>query len=402
MLESNEVMVKVADLPKAERAVSDNEKVGKKGKGLATADNKGIKPVADSKIELLEESDSEDDDDDDDDESDFSTKNSYRTEVSGSELGASHSWSSGETNITSSSQTIVDENFFSGMLGGISEMLYGSKGSLKDDNSYDDEEGTYGTGTDDESKVLGTLSNHSNKKNKAKKNIAIGTKELLKDDTTSVFSAIMSQTFDSSDYSLGQENVPSIDPNEEFEKSLSVTSSGQKINYNSDMAKLYRAIDTKNWDSAAYHLKNNPEMAKLWVYRLSAKTDRVQWVFLPIHAVCFSNAPFYLVRDLISAYPHSASIAAEGQKLPLHIACETGADHEIVNNLVKVNPESLYHVDSSGNTPLQLCVFSMNGKNRAKVMKILTKAAAGGQEEKRSKFKSFLGRRKQKGRANGK
>jgi hypothetical protein len=67
MLESNEVMVKVADLPKAERAVSDNEKVGKKGKGLATADNKGIKPVADSKIELLEESDSEDDDDDDDD-----------------------------------------------------------------------------------------------------------------------------------------------------------------------------------------------------------------------------------------------------------------------------------------------------------------------------------------------
>ena len=62
MLESNEVMVKVADLSKAERAVSDNEKVGKKGKGLAIADNKGIKPVADSKIELLEESDSEDDD----------------------------------------------------------------------------------------------------------------------------------------------------------------------------------------------------------------------------------------------------------------------------------------------------------------------------------------------------
>ena len=39
MLESNEVMVKVADLPKAERAVSDNEKVGKKGKGLSRADN---------------------------------------------------------------------------------------------------------------------------------------------------------------------------------------------------------------------------------------------------------------------------------------------------------------------------------------------------------------------------
>ncbi len=346
------------------------------------------------------------------DESDSSTKHSYRTDMSGSEfaseseIGASNSWSSGESGMTSMSQTVVDDSFFHGMLGGISEMLYGSNaGSKANDNesSSDDDEETYDTGLGtEESKVLTAISGHSNKT--TKKNVVLGKKEFLKDDSKSVFSTIISNTFDSTSDSstLGQENAKSkprglktssLDLSDQLNQSLSISNSfsGRKINYNSDMGKLYRAIDTKNWESASYHLKKSPEMAKLWVYRLSPSTQRVQWVFLPIHAVCFSSAPSHLVRDLLAIYPESASIAAEGQKLPLHIACETGASHEIVNQLVKVNPESLYHVDNSGNTPLQLCVFSMNGKNRAKVMKILTKAAAG-RNERRSKF-NFMGRR---------
>lgn len=374
-----------------------------KGPGIKIKELLGIS-------EIMQASDS---DDDSAEESDLSTKRSLYTDISGSlrseiasgsEIGNSHSWSSGETNFTTTSRSVVDENFFSGVIGGITEMLIGpTRQQPKHSNSYYEDE-TDASGTDDESKILGNVSNYSSHKrpvNKTKKNIAVGARELLKDDTRSVFSTIISETFDSSsDMSDPGNLTPATSTElikEKFDKSLAIAPIAQRINYNSDKAKLYRAIDTKNWDSASFYLRNNPEMARLWVFRLLTDPRRdVQWVFLPIHAVCFSNAPLHVVRDLVEAYPESLNIPADGEKLPLHIACETGASHEVVNYLVKMNPASLYHLDSNNNTPLQKCVFSMNGKsNRAKVMKILIKAASG-KEDKRPKMKGFFGKRNKK------
>uniref|UniRef100_A0A7S3Q5H3 Uncharacterized protein n=1 Tax=Chaetoceros debilis TaxID=122233 RepID=A0A7S3Q5H3_9STRA len=192
-------------------------------------------------------------------------------------------------------------------------------------------------------------------------------------------------------------NKKKMDMNESILSNLSLTNVPQKVDYYSDSAILYRAIDTKEWDEAGRILHVSPKMARNWVYRTNEHNNDVVWMFLPIHAACFSGAPVNLIRDLVNAYPKSASVAAPGEKLPVHIACETGASHEVVAVLVETFSESLYHVDSSGNTPLQLCVFSMSGKNRSKVMKVLTSAAAGtGTGPKKSRFRKFIniGKRK--------
>ena len=91
-----------------------------------------------------------DSDDDSAEESDLSTKRSFHTDISGSlrseiasgsEIGNSHSWSSGETNFTTTSRSVVDENFFSGVIGGITEMLIGpTRQQPKHSNSYYEDE----------------------------------------------------------------------------------------------------------------------------------------------------------------------------------------------------------------------------------------------------------------------
>lgn len=390
MFQSSQLVVKVADLPSADRG-------NKMNKNTASAGNKDKESTQQQREDedtlgaiLASGSGSADEY-----ETDVSTKNSFQTESSQSEIGASKSWSSDDTHETSASRNYVDENtFFGGMLDGLS-VMFGGGTNAKDGSHHssddEDDKGTY----DEAAKPFCSISNKPMIMNYGltarKKNVKMGNREFMKDDSMSVFSTIDSQH--SNDSLLGQQETQD-DFNDSFLNNITI-STVNKINYNSEQARLYRAIDTKNWESASYHLTKNPSMARSWVFRRSSSSGRIQWVFLPIHAACFSDAPAYLIRDLVRSYPDSAKMTAAGQKLPLHIACETGAGHETVSYLVNVNQESLYHVDSNGNTPLQLCVFSMSGKNRDKVMKILTKAAAGKKaNQKFPKLKGFLGRNK--------
>ena len=158
------------------------------------------------------------------------------------------------------------------------------------------------------------------------------------------------------------------------------------IDCNSVMARLYRAIDAKEWKTATDYLIETPELASYWVYRRDEGQKEVSWMFLPIHAACFSGAPPSFVSNLIRAYPESVDIGTGADKLPIHIACETGAYHAIVSCLVIASPKSLYHKDNDGNTPLQLCILSTGGggRNRDNIIQILTEAAA---EAERSDMK---------------
>lgn len=148
-----------------------------------------------------------------------------------------------------------------------------------------------------------------------------------------------------------------------------------EVAYDADDAKLYRAIDTKKWEAAQRLVKKNPEMAKNWVYRQNNETGEIMWMFLPIHAACFSHAPVSLLRELIRVYPEATGMPCQGKKLALHVACETGAPVEIIQTLVNANHQAVYHVDRNGNTPLQSAMFANDGKNKARVLKVLTKAS---------------------------
>eukprot|EP00979_Chaetoceros_neogracilis_P017059 scaffold10175_cov268-Chaetoceros_neogracile.AAC.15 len=114
-----------------------------------------------------------------------------------------------------------------------------------------------------------------------------------------------------------------------------------KVDYNSSMAQLYRAIDTKSLEDASKWIRNDPGMAKSWVYRRNKNTNEIMWNFLPLHSACFAHAPIAVVKELIRVHPQSVYITAPGDKLPIHIACETAASPDVVTCLVSAYPEAL-------------------------------------------------------------
>jgi len=327
-----------------------------------------------------------------------------------SSVGRSNSWSDDGKSTTNN-----NENFFDGMINDLAKALnlpfeIPSKNSNTDDDATN---GSTGDSTFDESVVLSSLNNKPGKKKPNYFNVSHNsdldnrmqqmrmqnkttTFSKEDEDALSVNSSVGSSAGSSSLYS-SEYYSSSFDSDADPEKArgtdMETIGAGvvNKVEYDSEMAQLYRAIDTQCWEAALKWLKTNPKMANYWVYRQHEQTRDVAWMFLPLHAACFSSAPATLVRELLIANPASASVPAPGEKLPIHIACETAAGPDTVACLVNAYPEALYHVDSSGNTPLQLSVFSMSGKNRSKVMKILTNAAAGKMTSpKKMKFRNLL------------
>jgi hypothetical protein len=148
-------------------------------------------------------------------------------------------------------------------------------------------------------------------------------------------------------------------------------------NYDTEPAELYKAIDTTKWKNAFEELRMNPQDAKKWIYRAN-QSGKIDWMFLPIHAACFSGAPPNLVRKLIKVYPQSVSLEATAEKLPIHIACETAAHPGVIASLISAFPDSIYEVDIYGNTPLQLAIFSTEGRNRSRTLKMLSRIAISG------------------------
>ena len=337
-----------------------------------------------------------------------------------SDVGGSNSWSDDGKSTASN-----NENFFDGMINSLANALnlpfeIPSKTSHTDDDDDDDDDATNGSTGDstfDEATVLSSRNNKPGKKKPNYFNVSHNSdlnkrmEQMRMQNKTTTFSLetgdVLSVNSSESDAgsSVGSSSIYSseyysssfdsgADPKKARGADMNDTIGagvGNKVEYDSEMAQLYRAIDTKCWEVASKWLKTNPIMANYWVYRQHEKTGDVVWMFLPLHAACFSSAPTTLVRELLVANPVSVSTPAPGEKLPIHIACETAACPETVACLVNAYPEALYHVDSSGNTPLQLSVFSMSGKNRSKVMKILTNAAAGKMASpKKMKFRNLL------------
>mmetsp|Transcript_450 Transcript_450/g.634 ORF Transcript_450/g.634 Transcript_450/m.634 type:complete len:236 (-) Transcript_450:45-752(-) len=142
----------------------------------------------------------------------------------------------------------------------------------------------------------------------------------------------------------------------------------QILDYDHDEAKLYRAIDTKQWSIALKHLKTSSDEAGKWVHQKEYYTGKVLWLFLPIHAACFSGAPCQLITELIRAYPKGVEARAHVDKLPIHIACETEANDDVIMCLLKANPDSINAFDSNGATLMQLS----RNRSPTQIVSILT------------------------------
>jgi hypothetical protein len=266
-----------------------------------------------------------------------------------------------------------DKNYFSDMFNEISNIfnLPWEMGSSHS-SSFDDDDTTNTNYTSDyENSQLSSSFGRKYTQNESltrnKKNQDTSKTPLL------CYSDVYSSSFDSED----TRRQDSLNDDESDEKE----NNSHYYDYESPMAQLYKAIDTKNWEMAYRWLKAKPNLASKWVYRKDKSSGKTLWVFLPLHAACFSGTPASLIKLIIHAYPKGLDIPAYGGKFPLHIACETGACDDVINCIARGLPSAINRRDNNGNTPLQLCEKSMKGRQQKRITKML-KGIAGGKESR--------------------
>jgi ankyrin repeat protein len=104
--------------------------------------------------------------------------------------------------------------------------------------------------------------------------------------------------------------------------------------------------------------------------------DNSGW--LPIHWVCFYEAPLEVIQMLLDSDTDKKSIFEKDRfgRLPIHLACESNAPVEVIQLLLEsdVGKKSIFEKDEDGQLPINnACVFDGN----VEVVKLLLKARIG-------------------------
>lgn len=133
---------------------------------------------------------------------------------------------------------------------------------------------------------------------------------------------------------------------------------------------LYAAIDSQNWNSAMMRLVEIPQEATTWV---SFTKKNMEVRFLPLHIACLLGAPYFLVHDLVHAYPDAVKKKTTLGDLPLHIACQHHSDERVVELLLNSWPESLFVKDDAGNSALEVAAATEFSPERTAILALLQK-----------------------------
>lgn len=140
------------------------------------------------------------------------------------------------------------------------------------------------------------------------------------------------------------------------------TADETEMDYDTGASQLYRAIESRDWDTALARLEANPKEAKAWVSRKEYNSDRIRWRLLPLHATCIFRSPLALIESLVDIYPEATERKDDQGMMPIHLACRNGASKGVVLTLLNANPSSVNAKDRKGRTPLDL-VESSNSQN---------------------------------------
>lgn len=133
---------------------------------------------------------------------------------------------------------------------------------------------------------------------------------------------------------------------------------------------LYAAIDSQHWNFAIKRLVEMPQEATVWV---SFTTKRKEARFLPLHIACHLGAPYFLISDLVHAYPDAVRKKTTKGKLPLHIACDSHDDERVIKLLLKFWPESVFVKDDEGNKALHIVQAAEFSPERTAIVALLQK-----------------------------
>lgn len=147
-----------------------------------------------------------------------------------------------------------------------------------------------------------------------------------------------------------------------------------ECDYDTQVTKLYRSIEERNWEEVLYFLEtkkwytrsllsfwSEPEdppavQARTWVTALDEKGN-VRWCQLPIHASITFNAPFSIISKLVEVYPKSVRCADDQDMLPLHYAFRFGAEDDVLLYLLEKFPQAVSKKAVKNRLPLDLAQF---------------------------------------------
>ena len=160
------------------------------------------------------------------------------------------------------------------------------------------------------------------------------------------------------------------DPCEERKQIIQVLTKKMECTVVKMPTPLYAAVDSQHWNFAIKRLVEMPQEATVWV-SFTKKTTEVR--FLPLHIACHLGAPYFLISDLVHAYPDAVRKKTTQGKLPLHIACEHHDDERVVKLLLKFWPEGLFVKDDEGNTALEIVKCVEFSPERTSIIALLQK-----------------------------
>jgi len=128
--------------------------------------------------------------------------------------------------------------------------------------------------------------------------------------------------------------------------------------YDDKPTELYTAIGEGNWEKAAEIAMEHPEQVKTWVVRYHKKDSsadgkkKVMWRFLPLHSACARQPSDELVELLLFIYPQAATMRDRKGMLPLHYACGNHSSHTVINMLIIAYPQGAEERDVYGKLPI--------------------------------------------------
>lgn len=131
-----------------------------------------------------------------------------------------------------------------------------------------------------------------------------------------------------------------------------------EVDYDINPTRLYKLIESKDWQGTVDRTRSNPEEAQTWVMRKESD-GKLRWKLLPLHAALILKSPGDVVAALIKVYHNGAQCKDDQGMLPLHLAFQKDAPEDAVEVLLRVYPEAVKVKDKRGKTPLERLRINM-------------------------------------------
>jgi len=130
-----------------------------------------------------------------------------------------------------------------------------------------------------------------------------------------------------------------------------------EVSYQESVTKLFFAIEEMEFRDAFDIIESDPKQVRTWVRSSGKEHTTFDWSFwrrLPIHEACMRRAPAWLVSELLTTFPESASMTTNLGEYALHLAVDKACAPEVVNLIIVANWKSIIAQDQAGRTPLDI------------------------------------------------